>query len=494
MKKGISFLLLPVAVALLGSSISSTATAQSASTTVVTASTGPSPPYGYKAGSFGSLSNKSTADGHTITALYDSSSCGKLLCISTSVFSVSGFSSSPGQAWLNSIAVTGGNTLTGAKATFGYAGGVATWTWNGAPANANLNIFGTEPVTIALGGGAKGAILPKYQVVGLTYAPPGAKSSATYASGFQSGTSTTNTSSFKAGVTISDQITGGVNLFGILNSGYTNTYTAGWEQMTSSTNTITVMEQYATGLVVPGPASSTLGVDHDYDTVYVWLNPAVNLVIYPNGGGVTFLGYSWDARDTITGMDVIPLTVGQLRGTQHITDPAELTRLKRTWDPNLGALTSADFLAIAASDPFYATPGFNPNTDTSHRYELPNGSDLIFNYVPVPVGGQPTGQTYTSSYTTTSTAGKSASTTYTVGYAIEGDASVTFVGALAGKVKVAATYTYVNGWSSNINSGTSQTANFTIYPPLASDDYLGPTAIQVWKDNVYGTFMFYPEN
>jgi len=224
------------------------------------------------------------------------------------------------------------------------------------------------------------------------------------------------------------------------------------------------------------------------------LNPAVDLEIYPNGGGITFLGYNWDARDSITGMDVIPLTIGQLRGTQAITDPDAITRLNRTWDTSLGALTSADFLAIAASDPFYVTPGFNPNTDTSGRYELPNGSDLILNYVPVPAGGQATAQTYTSTYTTTSAAGKSAQTTYSVGYSFEGNASVSFVAAVGGKFSVSSTYAYTNGYSSNITSGTSQGANFTIVPPLASDGYLGPTAIQVWKDNVYGTFMFFPEN
>ena len=265
-----------------------------------------------------------------------------------------------------------------------------------------------------------------------------------------------NTSSFKAGITVTDEVSGGFDLFGILNGTTTTTYAAGWEQMGSSSNTITLAQQYT--------------------------------------GAVALTGYKWDARDTVTGMDVIGLTVGQLRGTQTITDPAVKTRLNRVWDPNLGALTSVDFLAIAATDPFYHTPGFNPNTDTTHRYELPNGNDLIFNYVPVPAGGQATGRAYTSMYNTTSVAGKSASTTYTVGYALEGAASATFIAALAGKIKVSSTYPYTTGWSSTVTSGTTQSANFTIYPPLAADNYVGPTAIQVWKDNVFGTFMFYPEN
>jgi hypothetical protein len=495
MKQGSGFIALTLAVGLLGGLLSPRAQAQTATSAMLTVgSSGQF--FGFQAGSFGSLSQNLSADGHTITAIYDSSNCGPLICTGNSFLSVGGFSSDPGTTWLNSVAVAGGKTLAGANATYSYSGGVSTWHWSGTTATAGLGLAaGTVPsVTVLLGGGAEGTILPKYQVVGLTYAPPGAKSTAVYSNGFQSGTSSTNTSSVKTGVTVKEVVMGGFSLFGILNGEVSNTASAGWQQMDSSTNTVTIAQQYSTGLNVPGPASSGVGVDHDFDTVYVWLNPAVDLEIYPNGGGITFLGYNWDARDSITGMDVIPLTIGQLRGTQAITDPDAITRLNRTWDTSLGALTSADFLAIAASDPFYVTPGFNPNTDTSGRYELPNGSDLILNYVPVPAGGQATAQTYTSSYTTTSAAGKSAQTTYSVGYSFEGNASASFVVGVGGKFSVSSTYAYTNGYSSNITSGTSQGANFTIVPPLASDDYVGPTAIQVWKDNVYGTFMFFPEN
>jgi hypothetical protein len=494
MKKGCKFLIFFCAAGLLSSGISPKANAQTTMTVTIGSK---SPDYGYVAGSYGSLSSATSADGHAITALYDFSTCGKITCFGSSVLSVGGFTADPGKTWLSSILlVATGKTLTEANATaYSYASGVSTWAWSGSTATTGLGFAAgstTATVSLSLGGGAAGTILPKYQVVGLTYAPPGAKSTAAYSDGFQSGTSNTTTSSFKAGVTVATTVTAGVDLFGILNGATTNTFTAGWEQLQSSTNTATVADTYSTGLVVPGPLSSALGVDHDYDTVYIWLNPAVDLVVYPTG--VDFVGYNWDARDTITGMDVVSLTIGQLRGTQAITDTTLKARLNRTWDSALGALTSVDFLAIAVSDPFYNTPSFNPNTDTSHRYELPNSQDLIFNYIPAAPGAQPTSETYTSSYTTTSTAGKSASTTYTLGYSVEGGASAAFLVALSGKIKVTNTFSYTSGWSSNITSGTSQAANFTIVPPLATDNYTGPTAMQVWKDNLYGTFMFYPEN
>jgi hypothetical protein len=159
-------------------------------------------------------------------------------------------------------------------------------------------------------------------------------------------------------------------------------------------------------------------------------------------------------------------------------------------------LTSTDFLEIASADPFYANPQFNPNTVNSARYELPNGHDLIMNYIPATPGQQPTGYTYTSSYTTTTTEGQTATDMHSTSWSLDMNASVTFEKFYSASLAVgkSATYTTTNKNSSSITNGTSQGANFTIYGPAATDNYTGPTAIQVWKDNVYGTFMFFPEN
>ena len=69
---------------------------------------------------------------------------------------------------------------------------------------------------------------------------------------------------------------------------------------------------------------------------------------------------------------------------------------------------------------------------------------------------------------------------------------VVFKAKFALDVKTSDTYTSTNKWSSSINGGAGQTASLSITGPAAADNYTGPTTIQVWKDNVYGTFMFYP--
>ena len=444
----------------------------------------------------GSINQSATADGYTFQAFVDLPGTAKQggTYFRTGL-SLSGFSADPGQNWLVS-AVVNGLTFTGAAAkTYTYANGQAWWYWQTGPAFQGKS--GAVTCTI-LHVGQSGWVRPKYLVVGMTYAPPGSKSTATYTNGFVNGTSETNTATFITTVTNKEVDTMGINLFQVVSGTVTDTTTSVWSQEQDDTNSITVAQTEATGLIVPGPASSGAGVDHDYDAIYIWLNPEVfmeefNSVIVTNGFG-------WDGRDTITGMDVLPLTVGQLKGTQPITDPAVITRLARTWDTSLGAVTAADYQDILRADPFVANPSFNPNTDTSGRYELPEAgtpatpTDLIFNYVPVPAGGQATGQTYTSSYTATSVAGQTAKDTHSVTYSFDTKASVTFILAVSTDSSEDDMYSYSNQTSHTITSGTSQSANFTIFPPLSTDDYTGPTAIQVWKDNVYGTFMFYPEN
>ncbi len=346
-----------------------------------------------------------------------------------------------------------------------------------------------------------GVIYPKYRVVGLTYAPPGSKSTASYTNGFQSGTSTSMTTTVANEVTVTSKLTTGVDLFGFLGGDVTNTASTGWTQEQDNTSSIALAQQYSSGLTVPGPplvSGQDLGVDHDYDTVYVWINPADQLSF--TGTTPTYTGSYYDQRDGttsetcngmtfagITGMDVVPLTIGQLRGTQAITDACLLTRLGRPWDPALGGLNGTDFLNIAAADPFYSNPSFNPNTDASGRFQVPAGT-ASFPFVP----GSAT-HTFSASATTTNTAGQSAKSTYTVGFTVSGQASADFFADVKDNFSVSDKVTYTNQASHTITSGTSQSMSYSVVPP-AVGTYNGATQVQVWQDNVYGTFMFFPEN
>lgn len=336
-----------------------------------------------------------------------------------------------------------------------------------------------------------GYIRPKYQVVGVYYAPPGAKSTATYSNGFMSGTSTNVSNSFGVNVTASVTANYGVDLFGILDANSSTTTNYGWEQQQNGSSSISIVQNQSTGSTWPGPASSTLGVDHEYDTIAIWLNPEMGVEV-SSPSGVTVTGYYFDPRDPANAPDIIYLTVGELDGSQAIPSGGTQTALARAWDTDLGGLDATDFAAILQADPFYANPSFDPNTDTSGRYVLPGGVDQIFSYEPEPQGAQASATVYTSSYNSTDSSSQGGSDKYTVGYTIDGTLSASFFGTALGQLKASTTFTYTNTWSNTVTSGASQSANFTIYRPLYTDNYTGPINMQIWKDNVYGTFMFYP--
>jgi hypothetical protein len=319
-------------------------------------------------------------------------------------------------------------------------------------------------------------------------------STVTYSSGFLNGTSVSTNQSFANNLTLKVTNSGSFTTPAGIGGSASGAVSVGWTQETDSSNSISIQNQNTSGIVVPGPVSSAAGVDHDYDIFYVWLNPELAYTVFP-GSEVDFAGFAYDQRDTITGMDVVPLTVGQLKGSQTI--PSDLqARINRTWDTTLGGLISADYAAIVAVDPFANNPSFNPNTDTSGRFEFPeinnSSQDLIINYIPAAPGEQPSTSTYSSLYNSTSTTGQGGKDTFTLGISFDG--SVNFVEAIKTELSVSDTMTWTNQWSRGVTSGTSQTANFSIVGPASTDNYTGPTAMQVWKDNIYGTFMFYPEN
>lgn len=459
---------------------------------------------GFIAPSDGSVSQTTTLEGYKYSVLETSMLDRGTEFLET--LTVSGVASNPG-AWLQSVTCGSFTFLASSAYSQGYnsSAKTLTYTWRHSSSPLTNRVFNpTAPVECRITHTAISAWLrPKYQVVGLTYAPPGAKSSAQYSSGFQTGQATSYSSTFVTSESYKTTYSFGLT-YGIASGKETDESSSGWTQENDTSSSLSVTDTNSVGITVPGPQSSALGVDHDYDTVYIWLNPEVFVAL---GKALAYVGpYGWDVRDSgIGAMDVIGLTVGQLRGTQSITDPETLTRLARTWDSALGGLTSADFLKIAAYDPFFSNPSFNPNADTSHRYELPQtGSpplptNLVFNYVPAAPGAQPTSQTYSTSYNSTSMAGQGTKLTNTTGLSVDDSASATFKQDMATvgigfEASGSDTWTWTNTWSMSTSTGSNQSMSLTIVPPLASDNYTGPTAIQVWKDNLFGTFMFYPVN
>lgn len=102
--------------------------------------------------------------------------------------------------------------------------------------------------------------------------------------------------------------------------------------------------------------------------------------------------------------------------------------------------------------------------------------------------------TSTGSFVTqqTTSQGQTASQSYSAGFTLDWSSKVDWVAEVASDIKLTNTYQWTDSWSSTINSQTGKTASYSITGPASTDNYTGPISFQVWRDNIYGSFMFYP--
>jgi hypothetical protein len=345
-----------------------------------------------------------------------------------------------------------------------------------------------------------GTLNPKYVVLGVIYSPPGAKSTVSYGNSTMVGTSSSLSSSFTKNETVSASID---LVGGILGTGGTNTYTASssFTQEADTSSSYAVNQTTSTNDVFPGPVSSSIGVDHDYDKVLVWLNPALKLTIPGTSGLLVWNGYSYDSSDTYSpnDMDVVRLPVSCLKNyysTLNGCNEADLQkRIQRGWDTSgTGGLTPADYAQILQSDPFATNPAYDPSvpaSDGSMRFDLQSGEAVPFQ--PALNGDQPETNTYSFSIQKTTTAGQGAKDTKQVGASVKSSGGVTgtFIADFDVSVSFSGSLQWQNQWSTTQTNTSSSTVGFSITEPAYTDYYQGPTSFQVYKDNVYGTLMLY---
>ena len=69
-------------------------------------------------------------------------------------------------------------------------------------------------------------------------------------------------------------------------------------------------------------------MNHDYDIVWVWLNPAVIFTLTPNF--VIWNGYGYDTTDQES-LDIVGIELGYLNGDFGAMPPDIQASLNRTW-------------------------------------------------------------------------------------------------------------------------------------------------------------------
>jgi hypothetical protein len=265
--------------------------------------------------------------------------------------------------------------------------GILLWISCHAALLAQTSVSGTLPV------------FPKYIVMGVVYAPPGSSSYVSYGNsqlvGSADSIQTTNSSTSISTTTVTKG--GFLGLFG----GSTQKSTSdGWTTSQQGTSAIQLQSTMGNSIQTMGPISASLGVNHDNDVIYIWLNPVAPLTVQSYNSSTGAFGLNWtglasngcDLTDTADGVtayqtvagcdpsqypypDVIGIPVWCLKNPYSPVQGCAqwLPYTSRSWDlspwgtdPNthlsLGpGLTLQDYADILQADPFVALNGATTN-------------------------------------------------------------------------------------------------------------------------------------
>jgi len=308
-----------------------------------------------------------------------------------------------------------------------------------------------------------GTFNPRYLILTVVYAPPGTggpggtRSSVQYASSSTTGSAFSVDSSFKAEVDFSAS----ASFLGLLETGISG----GYSSASSDGRSIEVRKANTETITVQGGAAD--GINHDADLIYLWLNPRVAVVARDNNA-------QWAVGVNGPAMRVQYVYVGWLKNpaTMPVGTRNELAAANITPD---------DYAQILSQDPF----ANGSTTIDPSRYRQTN---MIYPYQPPFEQGAPSPSWQTQVRNTTiSTTTSTTTSSYYVGYSISSGPFADWFGA---KMKTSGKFTWTNTSKWSTSNDSTQSATLTITSP--SFGYTGPTAIAVYWDTIYGSFMFAP--
>lgn len=304
-----------------------------------------------------------------------------------------------------------------------------------------------------------GSLNPLYYVLHVVYAPPGnagpgPKSSVTYSDGSTLSTQTKTSSSFKAEVSVTAE----PSILGFKPL----SVSTGYAISSVNENGLVVSKAQQTTIGMQG--GNTDGIDHNRDTIYLWINPVVN---------VSAVG---DELKWTLGVD------GQTMQIQHVhvgwlKDPT-------TMPPGVAqalqarGITPADFPAILRHNPF---SNGGTTIDTGRFVQ----TRTTFPYEPPFAQGDPAlSFTLRVDNQTIISQGSTRTNEYKVG--LKGTIPV----ALVSKLIVNTQFTWTKSSSTTNSNTSSESASVTVTGPAFG--YTGPTNMAVYYDTFYNTFMFAP--
>jgi hypothetical protein len=370
-----------------------------------------------------------------------------------------------------------------------------------------------------------GYINPRFLVVGVTYAPPGpsANTLVNYTKSTFVGSTESLSQSFMGSTMQSVSLTYGFNIPLVASGKISNTFATTASVTNKSTSTVTSSVQVSTGEETFGTGNYFAPVNHDYDKIWVWLNPVALFTINAGVPLPVWNGYGADSTDQ-NGLDIVPIALGYLNGHFGAIPPDIQTSINRAWAAKQvfpggqgPALTAAaDFAQIASADPFSNSTygvneiGSNPPSPSTpdNRFKVTNcNNGNSFSYLQADPSSTPAIFTCSLTYTNLSTQEQAISTSYSQTFSVDNSFSGSgFFSSFSSELKTSNTLTWTTDAQSSITASTTSTGNLSVQGPPCNNVMQGvgpcvpvydangnqPTQFVVYQDNMFGTFMFAP--
>jgi hypothetical protein len=348
----------------------------------------------------------------------------------------------------------------------------------------------------------------KYLVVGVLYAPPGSGSTVTYGQSSSIGETTAIDENIATNASVA--VTNGIgasmkNKDNSISYSQSLTTTASYGYANDSSTTYALTKTIGNVTTVSGPINSGIGIDHDYDMIYIWFDPVLGISLpslkAANGNSiVNWTGYAYNGCSAITTTNCDPNNYGQpdiigipvlcLKNPYLAPACTQYSiYTSRSWDQSgIGGLNASDYQNILNQDLFVANPNYSPQTDTVGNFVEANGTIQY----PIPVQGAGS-QTYTGTMSTanSTTQAQAITRTYGVSFAYDSKFSGNFLIKIVTEIKTTIGTTWTHKTSSSYASTETSSAAYSVKSPVSTDNYSGPIIMDAWTDQTFGTFMFF---
>lgn len=320
-----------------------------------------------------------------------------------------------------------------------------------------------------------GTVIPKFMILTVVYAPPGSadckyNSSVSYGEGNRLGTTISASKAMKTDTKVGVSVSAGAVGYSVEVGA-----TFGVGVGTSSSEEMSVSKSTQSAISASGPCTD--GIDHDYDQIWLLLQPDVEVTIATPSGCPTCSGgeATWSLKPN-TGK-VFWVYAGEINGrlTPRQSTADALSPLNLSLSELL-FLIAADPLAISEDDPTFVP-------DTGRYVRLP----VTFPYE-TPLNGSTGGSSYSMSTEASAVSTEAFAFDYSVGLSVS--ASAGFGDVLKAKLSYDSSWTWSNSNSAAFSESQSTSASATIGSP--SENYTGPHAFALYYDTIFKTYAFVP--